>query len=104
MLPAGTTVTYFITATDSNGSVTTSTVIGTYIVNSTTPSTNLTVTAAISGGSTTLQWNAQAGLSYSVRSSDDLLTWSSIPVGQTNTWTDPGALGLATQRFYRVMR
>lgn len=104
VLPAGTAVTYFITATDSNGGVTTSAAAGSYIVNSTTPSTNLTVTVAISGGSTTLQWNAQAGLIYSVLWSDDLLTWNNFPVGQTNTWTDVDSSGLATKRFYRVMR
>lgn len=100
---AGTVVTYTITATDSNGGVTTSVTAGTYTVSAVTP-TNLLANVALSGSNAVLRWNSQAGLSYSVLSSDDLVTWNNLFVGQTNTWTDLGDLSSTPRRFYRVMR
>ena len=52
----------------------------------------------------TIQWPTRAGISYSVQTSEDLITWTNIPVGQFGTWKDTGALGGAAKRFYRVMR
>lgn len=57
-----------------------------------------------SGNDVIIQWPTQAGISYSVQTSEDLINWANIPVGTANTWTDTSALGAAPKRFYRVMR
>jgi hypothetical protein len=103
-LPAGTKVSYGITATDSNGGVTTLTTAGSYIVSATTPAANFVANAFAVGNNVTMQWLAQPGFSYSVQWSDDLAIWHDIPVGQVDTWTDFGALRTVPRRFYRVMR
>jgi hypothetical protein len=103
VLPAGTVVTYGITATDSNGGVTTTAAGLGYTVSGVTP-VPLNAAVSITGTNVVVQWNAQAGLSYSVQRSTDLVTWTNLPVGPTNLWTDSGALLTAPRRFYRVMR
>ncbi len=103
VLPAGTAVTYSITATDSNGGVSASTTAGTYTVSATTPAANFTATASTSASNVIIQWPSQAGFSYSVQWTADLLIWNNIPVGQTATWTDTTASGVP-RRFYRVSR
>ena len=103
VLPAGAVVTYSITATDSNGGVSTSTTAGTYTVSATTPAANFTATATASASNVIIQWPSQVGINYSVQWSADLLTWNNIPVGQTATWTDTTATGVP-RRFYRVSR
>ncbi len=101
---AGKTITYNLSVTDSNGSTTTSTTSGTYTVSSVTPPVSFPATAAVvGGGSVTITWPTQTGISYSVQWSSDLLHWFDIPVGQTSSWTDTTAGGV-TQRFYRVSR
>jgi hypothetical protein len=69
----------------------------------TSANTNLTLAAAISGGNVVLQWNSQPGSSYTVQWSGNLVTWSNIVVGQTNTWTDTNPIISTPKRFYRRM-
>jgi hypothetical protein len=64
----------------------------------------------------TLTWGAQAGRTYQVEYSPDLVTWFASPTGEvianssTATWTDSGPPATltapfgATQRFYRVFQ
>jgi hypothetical protein len=73
-------------------------------VSAITPPANFAATLTANGSALTIQWPAQAGISYSVQTSEDLINWTNIPVGQVGTWTDPGAIGAAAKRFYRVMR
>ncbi len=101
---AGTTITYSVSVTDNNGSTTTSAAAASYTVSAITPPANFTATATPAGNSVTIQWPTQAGISYSVQTSEDLINWTNIPVGQVGTWTDSGAIGAAAKRFYRVMR
>ena len=101
---AGTTITYSLSVTDSNGSTTTSVAAASYTVSAITPPTNFAATLTANGSALTIQWPSQAGISYSVQTSEDLINWTNIPVGQVGTWTDPGAIGAAAKRFYRVMR
>jgi len=101
---AGTTITYSLGVTDSNGSTTTSVAAASYTVSAITPPTNFAATLTANGSALTIQWPSQAGISYSVQTSEDLINWTNIPVGQVGTWTDPGAIGAAAKRFYRVMR
>jgi hypothetical protein len=100
---AGSMVTYSVKVTDSNGSVTTSSTSGTYTVSGVTPPSIFTAAASRSGSDVIVTWPSQAGISYSVQWSDDLIHWMNLPVGQTNTWTDTTA-GSVLQRFYRTMR
>ncbi len=101
--PAGTVVNYTLTATDNNGGFT-STTAATYTVSAVTPATNFLATASLSGNTVTLLWPAQPGISYAAQWSDDLIHWTSVPVGQTGTWSDTGIPGTVRKRFYRVMR
>ncbi len=48
----------------------------------------------------TICWNAPTGVSYTVQHSTDMETWTDVPVGVTDTWTDVGVL--ETTKFYRV--
>jgi hypothetical protein len=64
----------------------------------------------------TLSWNSQAGRTYQVEYSSDLVTWFASPSGEvmatgsTASWTDGGPPATAsapfgvTQRFYRVFQ
>jgi hypothetical protein len=101
--PAGTTVTYTVSVTDSNGNTTYSSTSGTYTVSAVTPLANFFATVTSSNGNVVISWPSQNGLNYSVQWSDDLVHWANIPVGQTNTWTDTTASSVP-RRFYRVMR
>jgi hypothetical protein len=101
---AGTTITYSLSVTDSNGSTTTSATAASYTVSAVTPPATFTATATPSGANVTIQWPTQAGINYSVQTSEDLIEWTNIPVGQVGAWTDSGAIGAAAKRFYRVMR
>lgn len=57
------------------------------------------------GNNAVVTWDALRGQSYTLQWSTDLVTWTSITVGQTNTWTDVGAFSTASQRkFYRVTK
>lgn len=49
-----------------------------------------------------LRWTSQPGSPYTIERSEDLVTWLSIPIGQTNAWTDSEAPHARTRRFYRV--
>ena len=100
---AGKTITYSLSVTDSNGSTTTSTTSGTYTVSAVTPPASFAAGAAAASGNVTITWPTQAGISYSVQWSPDLLQWFDIPVGQVGTWTDTTAVS-TTRRFYRVSR
>ena len=100
---AGTTVSYSLSVTDSNGSTTTSSASGTYTVSAITPPASFSAAASRTGSNVTITWPSQSGIGYSVQWSADLIHWSNIPVGQTNTWTDTTA-GSVLRRFYRVMR
>ena len=53
------------------------------------------------GDDITIHWNAKPHLSYMIQLSTDLENWTSIPVGETDTWTDPNAHGYR-HRFYRI--
>jgi len=76
----------------------------------------LTVQALPDQNTVTLSWNSQAGRTYQVEYSPDLITWFASPTGEviatgpTATWTDSGPPATATvpfgvtQRFYRVFQ
>jgi hypothetical protein len=76
----------------------------------------LTVSAQPEQNSITLSWNAQAGRTYQVEYSPDLVTWFASPTGEVTatgsaaSWTDSGPPATtsmpfgATQRFYRVFQ
>jgi len=59
--------------------------------------------AAIATNNLVLHWSGQSSLSYFVQWSSDLMSWSNVPVGQTNTWTDPNPILATPKRFYRLM-
>ena len=99
----GKVITYNLSVTDSNGSITTSTTAGTYTVSAVTPVSFNAAAAQVSGGNVTITWPTQSGLSYSVQWSHDLAQWFDIPIGQVGTWTDTTASS-TTRRFYRVSR
>jgi hypothetical protein len=101
---AGTTISYTIGATDSNGSTAAASYTGSYTVSAITPAANFLATASMAGNSVIVQWPSQSGISYSVQWSEDLLHWTNVPVGQTNTWTDSAATSGVGRKFYRVMR
>ena len=61
------------------------------------------LSGAIATNNMVLQWSAQSGLNYFVQWSANLLTWSNVPVGQTNAWTDTNPVNAASKRFYRLM-
>lgn len=58
---------------------------------------------AIATNNMVLQWSGQSSLNYFVQWSSDLMTWSNVAVGQTNTWTDTNPVSTAPKRFYRLM-
>jgi len=76
----------------------------------------LSVQAQPTQNTLTLTWAAQAGRTYQVEYSPDLLTWSASPSGEvtatnsTASWTDSGPPGTTTppfsdtKRFYRVFQ
>jgi hypothetical protein len=101
---AGTTITYSLSVTDSNGSTTTSAAVASYTVSAVTPPENFAATLTANGNDVIIQWSTQSGISYSVQTSEDLINWNNIPVGQVGTWTDPGVIGATAKRFYRVLR
>jgi hypothetical protein len=104
VFPAGTALSYSLTITDSNGASVSSTTPGVYTVSAITPPSSFAASATRTGSNVMLQWPSQVGISYSVQWSADLIRWTNIPVGQTNTWTDLGVMSSASKRFYRVMR
>jgi hypothetical protein len=56
------------------------------------------------GNDAVVTWDALRGQSYTLQWSTDLTTWTTIEVGQTNTWTDTAAFSGAPKRFYRVTK
>jgi len=76
----------------------------------------LTAQVAPNQNLVTLTWNSQAGRTYQVEYSSDLVTWFGSPTGEVTaagssaSWTDGGPPGTAslpfgvTQRFYRVFQ
>ena len=111
LIPAfssGTTVSYYLTATDTVGLSTSSpadapTSLYSYSV---TPDINASpiVTGTISGSNPVLQWTAQPGCVYTVQWSDDLITWTnSFVAGQTNIWIDTSPTITKPKRFYRLL-
>ena len=111
LIPAfssGTTVSYYLTATDAVGLSTSSpadapTSLYSYSV---TPNINASpiVTGTISGSNPLLQWSAQPGCVYTVQWSDDLITWTnSFVAGQTNIWIDTSPTITMPKRFYRLL-
>ena len=101
---AGKIITYSLSVTDSNGSTTASSAAANYSVSEITPPANFAATATRSGNNVIIQWPTQTGISYSVQTSENLINWTNTPVGQVGTWTDTGAISVATKRYYRVMR
>ena len=59
--------------------------------------------SAIATNNMVLQWSGQSGLNYFVQWSSDLMTWSNVTVGQTNTWTDTNPVSKQPKKFYRLM-
>ena len=57
----------------------------------------------ISGSALTLKWKSRAGRSYTILWSTDLDNWAAIPVGVTNTWSDPD-ISATVKKFYRVLQ
>jgi hypothetical protein len=64
---------------------------------------NGTLNGAIATNNMVLQWSGQSSLSYFVQWSDDLLNWTNVSVGQTNTWKDTHQSSTVSKRFYRLM-
>jgi len=58
------------------------------------------------GNDAVITWDALRGENYTVQWSTDLLNWTSVQVGETNTWTDPAAFAAQTtpKKFYRVVK
>lgn len=57
------------------------------------------------GNDALIVWDSLRGQDYTVQWSTDLVTWTSVPVGQTNHWTDAGAFSSSTpKKFYRVTK
>ena len=53
------------------------------------------------GSNITIRWNALSGISYTVQHSTDMDSWTDVPVGVTNAWTDIGVS--ETTKYYRVL-
>jgi hypothetical protein len=80
------------------------------------PFMNVTAQAQPEQGTVTLAWPAQAGRTYQVEYSSDLLAWFAAPTGDVvasdsaASWTDTGPPGTSalpfntTARFYRVFQ
>ena len=57
------------------------------------------------GNDALIVWDALRGQDYTLQWSTDLVNWTSVPVGQTNNWTDTGAFnGSTPKKFYRVTK
>jgi len=61
------------------------------------------LTSAIAKNNMALQWSGNSELNYVVQWSSDLMTWSNVFVGQTNTWTDTNPVSTIQKKFYRLM-
>ena len=66
------------------------------------PATGL-LNSAVATNNLVLQWSAKSGLNYFVQWSSDLMTWTNVSVGQTNTWTDTNMVSKQPKKFYRLM-
>ena len=55
----------------------------------------------ITGDDVTIYWNARPGISYTVQHSTNMVDWTDVPVGETDTWTDTNVS--ETTKFYRVV-
>ena len=66
------------------------------------PATGL-LNSAVATNNLVLQWSAKSGLNYFVQWSSDLMTWTNVSVGQTNTWTDTNPVSKQPKKFYRLM-
>ena len=66
------------------------------------PQPSCLLNSAISASNMVLQWSSRSGLNYFVQWSADLMNWSNIFIGQTNTWTDTNPTTTAPKRFYRL--
>ena len=66
------------------------------------PATGL-LNSAVATNNLVLQWSAKSGLNYFVQWSSDLMTWSNVSVGQTNTWIDTNLVSKQPKKFYRLM-
>jgi hypothetical protein len=54
------------------------------------------------GSDIRIRWSANPGVSYVVEWSEDMASWTKVPVGQVSEWTDANAGG-CEKRFYRVL-
>jgi len=75
---------------------------GTVAYSYTIPAAGL-LTSAIATNNVALQWSGNSELNYVVQWSSDLMTWSNVFVGQTNTWTDTNPVSTMQKKFYRLM-
>jgi Calcineurin-like phosphoesterase len=75
---------------------------GTVTYSYTIPAAGL-LTSAIATNNVALQWSGNSELNYVVQWSSDLMTWSNVFVGQTNTWTDTNPVSTMQKKFYRLM-
>ena len=66
------------------------------------PATGL-LNSAVATNNLVLQWSAKSGLNYFVQWSSDLMTWTNVSVGQTNTWSDTNPVSKQPKKFYRLM-
>jgi predicted outer membrane repeat protein len=48
----------------------------------------------------TIHWSAGSGVSYTVQHSTNMVDWTDVPVGETDTWTNTDVT--ETTKFYRV--
>ena len=57
-------------------------------------------TITVVGSDVLIQWNAKPDTSYCVHWSPDMVNWTHVSVGETNSWTHVGAAG--TNKYYGV--
>ena len=55
----------------------------------------------VEGNSAKIHWNQKPNTAYIVEWSEDMSSWTQVPVGQVGEWTDTNAGGYV-RKFYRV--
>ena len=60
------------------------------------------LSGAVATNSMVLRWSGQSALGYVVQWSSDLVKWSNVSVGRTNSWVDTNPVSALPKRFYRL--
>ena len=106
--PTGTTLSYYLTASDPAGLTAFSPATPPATVYSYALGAGTNVSPALAGSRVGSQWqlgwDAQTGIVYTVQWSEDLIHWTNGPVvGSTNLWLDLEADSTMGKRFYRLV-